>query len=327
MQKKINNSKNKYSEAVAHLFEKQKREWPLLIEGLDALREVKTNKFLFNGFEFHTQYNPRRITSTTADVSTEAVKNRKCFLCKENLPEGQEGIAYQDKYSILFNPYPVVPEHLTITSTEHKPQRIKNSFSDMIRLSKDLPEFTMLYNGPESGASAPDHLHFQAVKKNMLPINNDLENLKNKYGEMLINYEADVFCLDDGLRKFILVESASLKPLNGTFRKIYNLYSQISKSHVEPMMNILVSNFNETGWKVIIFFRKKHRPDAYFKEGESNILVSPASIDLAGLAIVPLEKDFQKINREVISQVFNEVAVGKESFEYLKTKLQDLNRR
>lgn len=329
MRKTKNNSgiENRYSEAVSQLFKKQKREWPLLNEGLDALGEVKVKKILFDGFEFQTQYNPRRITSTTADVSTEAIKNRKCFLCSENLPEGQEGIEYQGKYKILFNPYPIVPEHLTITGIEHKPQRIKSSFPDMIRLSRDLPDFTILYNGPESGASAPDHLHFQAVKKNLLPINNDIEFLKKEYGEVLLNNEATVFCINDGLRKFLLIESASLNYLSKSFRNIYNLYLQVSKSHVEPMMNILVSYYGETGWKVVIIFRKKHRPDAYFKEGEPNILVSPASIDLAGIIIIPFEKDFQKINKEVITQIFNEVSIGKESFEYLKTKLKELKRR
>lgn len=195
-------NQNKFSEAISSLFEKQKKDGRLLKDGLDALNEIRTNKFLFNGYEIHTQYNPRRITSTAANVSTYAIKNRKCFLCNENLPEGQEGIVYRGKYLILFNPYPIFPGHLTISSSEHKPQRIKNSFSDMLLLNKDFSDFTIIYNGPESGASAPDHLHFQACRKNFLPINNNYDNLKNAYGEELLNNKVSVFSVNDGIRKF-----------------------------------------------------------------------------------------------------------------------------
>jgi hypothetical protein len=317
-------NQNKFSEAIPILYENQQRDWPLLKAGVDALCEVKTNKYLFDGYQIQTQYNPRRINSTTADVSTEAVKNRKCFLCTENLPEKQEGINYQDKYSILFNPYPIFHEHLTVASFEHKSQRIMDSFPDMLQLNRDISDFTFIYNGPESGASAPDHLHFQACRNIMLPINKDYDALKNKYGEELVNNSVSVWGVNDGIRKFISVESASLHHLIKSFRGIYNLYSHVSKSRIEPMLNILSSYDEKTGWKVIIFFRKKHRPDAYFEEGDSNILVSPASIDLGGVLITPLEKDFEKVNKEVITQIFREVAMGKESFEYLKTKLKEL---
>jgi len=107
-----------------------------------------------------------------------------------------------------------------------------------------------------------------------------------------------------------------------TFNLIYDLYSNVSKSHVEPMMNILSSYEEGSGWRIIIFFRKKHRPDAYFAEDDSNILVSPASIDLGGVFIVPLEKDFNKIDKDSVKQIYREVAMGKEAFEYLKTKLK-----
>ena len=88
------------------------------------------------------------------------------------------------------------------------------------------------------------------------------------------------------------------------------------------MMNIISSYEKEVGWRLIIFFRKKHRPDAYFKEDDDNILVSPASIDLSGVLITPLEKDFKKIDKEIITSIYREVSMGKEEFEYLKMKLK-----
>jgi hypothetical protein len=313
---------NKFPEAVELLFERQQENWLLLKEGLEALAEVKTQTFLFDGFEVRTQFNPGRINSTTANVNAEAVKNRKCFLCAENLPEMQEGILYKNFYSILLNPFPIFPRHLTISSVNHQPQRIKNSFSDMIQISKDLPDYVLLYNGPESGASAPDHLHFQSCAKEFLPVYNDYNNLKIKYGEAYQKNNVDVYGIDDGIRRIITIESSNAAHIVKEFQNIYDLYSLISKSHVEPMMNV-ITFFDEPAWKVIIFFRKKHRPDAYFAENDNNILVSPASIDLGGILVTPLEKDFDKIDKYSITEIFREVIIGKEEFEFLKSKFKE----
>jgi hypothetical protein len=310
-----------FSEAVRRLFKQQSENWDLLKAGLAALHDVKTNKFLFNGYEIHTQFNPLRINSTSADVSSEAVNNRACFLCAENLPAEQQGLLYNEKYLILCNPYPIFSEHLTAACTVHKPQRIKKSFADMLRLSRDFKDYCFIYNGPESGASAPDHLHFQACKKDTLPIDFDYEGMKNEYGTEIVSNALSVFAIDDGIRRMLSIESVSVRHLSKAFKEIYNLYSNISRNHVEPMMNIITSFGEESGWRVIIFFRKKHRPDAYFKEGDGNILVSPASIDLGGVLITPLEKDFIKIDKDIVSGILGEVALGVEEFEYIKTTL------
>ncbi len=313
---------DRFSEAIDLLFKQQIKNWRLLKKGLDALNAVESRKFSFDGYQIYTQFNPLRINSTTALVSPEAIKNRQCFLCIENLPLEQKGIIYKEKYSVLCNPYPIFPAHLTVSSIEHRPQRIKKSFTDLLHISRDFNNYCFIYNGPESGASAPDHLHFQACKKDSLPINTDYEGLKNEYGEELIKNNVSVCAINDGIRRMLSLESMSAQILTKTFNKIYNSYLLIAKSHVEPMMNVISTYEEESGWRVIIFFRKKHRPDVYFKEGENNILVSPASIDLGGVLITPLEKDFRKIDKDIITQIFREVVVGKEEFEYLKLKLK-----
>ncbi|HEY6906900.1 MAG TPA: DUF4922 domain-containing protein, partial [Ignavibacteriaceae bacterium] len=308
--------------AAVRLYKKQSENWDLLKAGQAALSAVKTNKFLFNSFEIHTQFNPLRINSTSADVSREAISNRPCFLCVENLPAEQLGLLYNEKYLILCNPYPVFSEHLTVTCTVHKPQRIKNSFADMLRLSRDFNDYCFFYNGPASGASAPDHLHFQACKKNDLPIEMDYEGMKNEYGTEIMNNGVSVYAIDDGIRRMLSIESLSIRLVSQTFKEIYKLYTNITRNQVEPMMNIITSYEEDSGWRVIIFFRKKHRPDAFFKEGEGNILISPASIDLGGVIITPLEKDFKKIDKDIISGILREVTIGMEEFEYIKTSLR-----
>ena len=313
----------KYSEAASLLYKHQKEEWSLLKKGVESLSSVKTHKFYFEGYEIYTQFNPQRINSTTADVSEEAVKNRKCFLCTENLPGEQQGIIHKGKYSVLCNPFPIFPFHLTIAAIEHIPQRIKNSFGDMLTLTNDFKEYSFIYNGPESGASAPDHLHFQAFKKDALPINIDYEGLKNEYGEEMTAGEVNVYSINDGTRRMIFFESSSIRSLEKAFIVIYDRYKNITKNLAEPMMNIITMYDDESGWKVMCFFRRKHRPDAYFQEGEGNILVSPASIDLGGVLITPLEKDFKKIDKNIIKEIFREVCIDKEGFGYLTTKLRE----
>jgi hypothetical protein len=313
---------SKYREAVSLLYKRQMAEWPMLKSGTDALSSVKKNKFFFNGYEIYTQYNPRRINSTTADISSEAIKKRQCFLCSQNLPDEQRGIIYRDKYVVLCNPFPIFRQHMTITNLEHKPQRIKKVFRYMLKLGKDLPDYCFMYNGPESGASAPDHQHFQACKKDALPVIDDYEGLKNEYGEKLRKDDLSVYAVSDGLRRMFFLESESVQALVKCFNSYYGLYAEISKSQVEPMMNIISIYQKESGWRMIIFLRGKHRPDAYFQEGNDNITVSPATIDLGGVMITPFEKDFKKIDKNILSQIYKEVSIGKEGFDYLKTKLK-----
>ena len=313
---------NDYSRAISLLYNRQSNDWPLLKQGIDSLSSVEQKKFFFDGYEIYTQFNPGRINSTIADVSPEAVKKNKCLLCAENLPKEQQGIIYKDKYSILCNPFPVFYNHLTISSILHTPQRIKKYFANLLDISRDIPDYSFLYNGPESGASVPGHHHFQACKKESIPINIDYEGLKNEYGKEFISNGVVINAIDDGIRKVFALESDSSKSLVKLFNTLYSLYSPVSKSHVEPMMNIISSFEPETGWRILLTFRKKHRPDAYFKEDDENILVSPATIDLGGVLVTPLEKDFKKIDKEIIKMIFREVSMGKEEFEYIKTKLE-----
>jgi hypothetical protein len=314
--------KSKFSEAVSLLYEQQIEEWPLLKKGTETLSSVKENKFLFDAYEIHTHFNPQRIYSTTADVSSEAVKKRPCFLCTENLPGKEQGIIYKDKYFILCNPYPIFKEHMTISNFVHKPQRIKKAFRYMLWLSKDLHDFCIIYNGPESGASAPDHQHFQACKKDTLPVIKNYDVLKSKYSEEIVNDQLSVYSVDDGLRKMLFLESDLPQPVEKYFKTVYDSYVPISSAHLEPMMNIIALYEEGTGWKMIIFFRGKHRPDSYFKEGDSNIIVSPATIDLAGVLVTPLEKDFNKIDKSTIRQIYREVSLGKKEFEYIISSLK-----
>ncbi len=315
---------NNYSDAAKRLFEIQKQQWQMLASGYETLKTVKSKSFQFDGFKIKAQFNAGRITSTSAKVDPKSISERKCFLCTENLSEEQKGILYNNKYIILCNPFPIFPTHFTLTQKEHQPQRIIDTFSDMLDLSRDLAKYyTVIYNGPRCGASAPDHLHFQAGNKFFMPIDDEFHQIKNEYGKMI--YEDDdlsFYAVDDGIRKFVSIESLDKNLVVKTFNKFYKIYSELLNEKQEPMINLISFYEEEYGWRVIIFLRSKHRPNVFFAEGDEKILVSPAAIDLGGVCIFPREEDYNRITKEMMTDIFKEVFVDNEKFKVILEKLK-----
>lgn len=313
------------ADATKTLFEKQKQEWPMLANGYDSLSKVKVKSFQFDGYKIKVQFNAGRITSTSAKVDAKSINERKCFLCEENLPEEQKGILYNDKYIILCNPFPIFPEHFTVTYKEHQQQRILDTFIDMLDLSKELSKhYIVTYNGPRCGASAPDHLHFQAGNKNFIPMDDEFHQIKNEYGEKI--YEDDVisfYAIDDGLRKFVSIESLDIELVVNTFNKFYKTYYELMNEEQEPMMNIVCFYEEEFGWRVIVYLRKKHRPNVFFAEDESRLMLSPAVIDISGVCVLPREEDFNRITKTMIENIFKEVFVDESLFKVVLRNLKN----
>ncbi len=314
---------NNYSDATARLFEIQKEHWPMLNAGFKSLDTVRSKSFQFDGYKIKAQFNAGRITSTSAKVDPKSISERKCFLCVENLPAEQKGILYNDKYILLCNPFPIFPEHFTLTYKEHTPQRIIDTFSDMLDLSKDLSKhYSVIYNGPRCGASAPDHLHFQAGNKFFMPIDDEFHQIKNEYGKVIYeNDDLSFYAIDDGMRKFVSIESLDKELVVNTFNKFYKTYSELMNEKQEPMINLVSFYEEEYGWRVIIFLRAKHRPAVFFAEDESKMLVSPAAIDLGGVCVFPREEDFNRITKEQIADIFQEVFVDEKKFNEIFKKL------
>jgi hypothetical protein len=312
-----------FSEAARQLLDYQKISWKQLREGYESLKEIKTKTFQFDGFRMKVQFNPGRYISTSAKVDQKSINNRKCFLCPANLPDEQKGILCEDEYLILGNPYPIFPEHFTIPNINHVPQQIKNNFTLMLKLSKDLSKnYVVLYNGPKCGASAPDHFHFQAGTKNYMPISDDFHQIKNEYGELL--FESDdliISAIDDNLRRIISFESNDYEKMAAAFKTFYEIYASTNNIKEEPLLNIISSYEEEFGWRVIVFLREKHRSSHYYAESEGKILLSPASVDLGGVCITPLEKDFERMTKELLKEILGEVALDKNSFELIKQKI------
>ncbi|MEO8168472.1 MAG: DUF4922 domain-containing protein [bacterium] len=308
------------ADRVHALLEQQKDSWKLLRDNYDALDNVETRTFTIDGHVYRVEFNPGRLTSTTAAVDDRSIRERKCFLCPDNLPAQQRAVRYRDDYAILCNPYPIFPEHFTIANVEHVPQQILTSFPVLRQLSKSLSErYSTLYNGPKCGASAPDHLHFQAGDKGFLPIEEEYEKLITARGEKLLDADGLlVFAVGDFLRKFISFESDNISLLQKAFEVYYAAALNVAGGAEEPMMNILAS-YQEGEWRIILFPRAKHRPSFFFKEGNAKMLISPGAVDLGGVIMTPREEDFKRISDEILVEMFEEVSISGDDFDKLKS--------
>jgi hypothetical protein len=313
-----------YSSAADYLFNSQIKSWSLMRKNYAALKNVQTKSFWLDGMKLKVQFNPERIISTSAKVDDSSIANRECFLCSENLPEEQKGILIRDDFILLCNPYPIFPQHFTMASLDHKPQQISESFSEFLELSKLLsPNYTLIYNGPACGASAPDHLHFQAGNRQSIPIENDIQQMKNNFGQIV--QENDFITttfINDGLRRIIFIESFHQSRLEKSFRKVFKEFENLSAAEPEPMMNLLCTYDKEFGWNVVIFLRSKHRPELFYKDDLEKILISPAAVDLGGLVITPREVDFKRVNEELLQKIFNEVSLDQKTFSILAEKIK-----
>jgi len=272
------------NDQVIQLLHRQTIAWPLAAANYSALSHVKTKKLSINGFDFTVQFNPARIISSAANTDPQAIKERKCFLCRHHLPPEQESFPYTaqsgNKYFILCNPYPIFPRHLTISDDHHTDQLIFGRVDDMLELAEKLTDFVIFYNGPKSGASAPDHFHFQAGNKGFLPIQSLVES-----GTSLVHYPvpALVFTSDE-------IDAATT----------------CLHQNPEPMLNLLCWKTGHTFY-IVIFPRKRHRPSQFYARGETNILFTPGAIDLGGVLITPLEKDFCKLTAADVSDIFTQI--------------------
>ena len=290
----------------------QKEKWDLVNDNFNLLDNVKTNKYDFDDIYITTQFNPSRIISSSAKVDKKSIEDRKCFLCKENIPEVQRGIRYKEKYVVLVNPYPIFKQHLTIPNLDHIPQKIENCFTDLLDLSKDLEEsFFVFYNGPKCGASAPDHLHFQAGLKNSTPLESYFTDLLSRGIKLEESKEVSKTVVSERLYKFICLQSNEINKLENVFFTILEQLKILNNSVEEPLLN-LICFYKKDQWNLIIIPRKKHRPDQFFAVDNKKLLISPASVDMMGLLINPREEDFNAITHAQIESIYTQVLFSKE---------------
>ena len=298
-------------------FESQLAEWEFARRNFEALRRIETKTFDLDGFLIRVQFNPARIVSSAAKVDAASVVARKCFLCSENQPPEQRGLPWGDGYRVLVNPYPIFARHYTIPAAEHVPQSIADRYGDMLALARCFDREVVFYNGPRCGASAPDHAHFQAVGKGAMPLEAEVGRFATE--KVLEASGAAAYAIRDYLRGGFVIRSADASAAAACFGKLYEALG-VLPADAEPMMNVLTW-YDSDGWTSCVFPRTKHRPACFYGEGATDLLVSPASVDLAGVMIVPRKDDFVKITAENIRAIFNEVCIDDSALQRIVGKL------
>lgn len=299
---------------LEQFIDSQIAEWPLAAAGYSALRNVRVKSLNLDGMSIKVQFNPARIVSTSAKIDNHSLSERPCFLCRSNRPDHQKAIEWGG-YNILVNPYPIFPRHLTIAANAHAPQTIEGRIGDMIKLAVALKAYVIFYNGARCGASAPDHMHFQAGNSDFLP----LDKWINEAGLTPILSESNMV-LSEVLStpvKFFVIDAGDCLSAESDFLKLMDAMS-IPEGDSEPMMNVLAYAI-PSGVRVVVIPRKRHRPSFYGSEGVGAMMISPGAVDMAGVIITPREKDFENLNSDIVRKIYTEVSLNNQDIKKISS--------
>lgn len=297
--------------------------WPMAAANYEGLRKIEEKSFVFSGFRVKVQFNPERIRSSAAKVDQKSIAERACFLCGKNRPAEQKVVEWEGRYHILLNPFPIFRHHFTIAAIEHIDQRFYGGMVDMLMIAADMEGFTLFYNGPECGASAPDHLHFQAGENSFMPVESEFKKLKTNDNNLLLSTEkSKIWAFDHYLRNMVSIETSDMIEGIKALEFIFDKLGTFQPEKEEPMLNVLCY-FREGRWIIHLFPRKLHRPSHFFAEGGAQILLSPASVDFGGVFITPRKEDFDKITAADIADIFGQVTLDKVNFEQLKESISN----
>ena len=311
----VNKSDPEFLSLIEALYEQQLATWPMLREAVSGFGQVEYRKLSVKSSEVLAQFNPQRIVSTGAKVDAATIRQRPCFLCSENLPKEERGVAFGQDFIALYNPFPVLPRHLVISARRHIPQTIEGNFGTLLDLALELgDDFFVIYNGAACGASAPDHLHFQASERKLAPIILEIERWEKRV--LYNDSRLEIFALKDYRLNALIARGSDQIALVEWFDSALTLLAAVTGAESEPMIN-LVATREDNRWTVIIYPRSKHRPDRYFAEGDDQLTVSPAAIDLSGVLVVPRPDHFAKINAQDVEDIYAEVTLNGATFEVL----------
>ena len=301
-------------------FDRQLTLWPETRERYRELSHVETRELNVGTSTFEVQFNPARIRSTGATITKEAVATRPCFLCRKNRPEEQLMKIQDVDYELLVNPYPILPMHFTIPARRHHPQQIRGMYGEMIQLLVHYPELMVFYNGPLCGASAPDHAHLQAGTSGILPLQKEWQRLSRNLTEVARRGDdATLSVVEDYPCPTLVIRARNRRSSERMFASLYHALPKMADQS-EPMMNIVAWRGDDE-FISVVFPRKKHRPDCYFKTGDEQLLVSPGALDMSGYLITPRREDFERITPEAAEAILKECALSPDEFETLKDRL------
>ena len=308
--------------------------WPLAAENYRSLKKAGSKVLSIGGLPVTVQLNPCRRISSEASLDKESINRRPCFLCPENRPAEQTNMEFEGRkgrrYRVTLNPYPIFPSHLVISSFEHTPQSIWHRYQDLLDFVRENNEYLGFYNGPESGASAPDHMHFQACPLGLTPLQNRVDELLAAGDDNTLDYltnvkEARLFHLNEYARGVFVLCGATAKSTAKLFYRLLDC-APVPDGSSEPKMNI-IAWCHEGEYRTAVIFRERHRPHNYSSSGADHLAMSPGCADLAGVYVTTREEDFGKLDAGLLSQVVREVAASEETEKEIIWRLTRSQRR
>ena len=304
--------------SISRFFNRQLEVWADARHRFRDLKHVETRQL---SDQLKLQWNPARIVSTGAKIDKKTLGERPCFLCDKNRPKEQMSKQIDEKFHLLVNPFPILPVHFTIPARKHQPQLIYKNYGEMHRFISLHSDLMVFYNGPKCGASAPDHLHFQAGTNGILPLQTNWQRLSRNLTDVIsLNDEEKISVVRNFIVPAFVIISKSAESDEALFRRLYKAMPQRG-DETEPMMNIISWRKGEEFISVVIP-REKHRPEAYFAEGDAQFVVSPGALDMSGLIITPREEDFRKLTEEKALSLLQECGVSEEKMNAIIAKLK-----
>lgn len=289
--------------------------WQLASSNFRALKTAPSREVEVFGLKCRIQYNPRRVISSTADTSPAAIASRKCFLCADNRPKEQFHLGFEGRkgrnYHIQINPYPIFRGHLVIVRDEHIPQEIWHHFPDMLDFAAKYKDYLVFYNGPSSGASAPDHLHFQAIPKHNLPLEDVVDEFLDHPGEPLATVkDASLYKFDGYARGVFALKATTSKSLAKLFYRLLDCTDR-GKGEEEPMFN-LYAYVKNGEYRTIVVMRSAKRSHHFYSEGADHLTISPGAADIAGLFVAPFREDYDKVDTALLEELLSEVCISED---------------
>ena len=304
--------------SISRFFNRQMEKWADARHRFRDLKHVETHQL---SDQLKVQWNPARIVSTGAKIDKKTLGDRPCFLCDKNRPKEQISKQIDERFLLLVNPFPILPIHFTIPARKHQPQSIYKNYGEMHRFLSLHSELMVFYNGPKCGASAPDHLHFQAGTSGILPLQANWQRLSRNLTDIIsLNDDEKIALIHDFVVPAFVIISKSEDSDEALFHRLYKSMP-VRGDETEPMMNIIAWRKGDEYISVVIP-REKHRPEAYFAEGDAQMMVSPGALDMSGLIITPREEDFRKLTEESATAILQECGVSTDKMNSIVTKLK-----
>ena len=306
---------------LQRFFNRQVETWDDVRQRYRDLQKVEVKELEGGVVSFEAQWNPARIVSTGAGIDRKSIASRPCFLCEQNRPKEQIRRTIGGKYELLVNPFPILPVHFTIPSLHHQPQLIRQMYGEIHRLLTEYPQLTVFYNGPQCGASAPDHAHLQAGTSGVLPLQKAWQRLCRSLTPVVETESGEgIWHVSEYPAAAFLIKSHTQEADERLFKRLYKCMEGMP----EPMMNIVAWRQGEDYLSVVLP-RRKHRPACYEAEGDERCMVSPGAIDMAGLIITPRKEDFDRMTPQQAFAIIREVSLSDEQVEKLIDSLQSIS--